>query len=205
MGSFSIDVLPNPAHDHDTLLEYSARLKRLRLRALKGDANSFVSKYEHEADQPQDFWLNRLKADRVVHLILTRENEAKPNETFLQKEWVGFVVISVVRNDESSDKATDNLSADEWNMAAVYIEPEVRGQGLGKRLVRATIDYIKGHISTEDNKAAYCLTSVRHGNDNALELYQRLGFRIVNLNEHMEKDGKEYFMTDLRIDIQGEN
>ncbi|ETI21959.1 hypothetical protein G647_06029 [Cladophialophora carrionii CBS 160.54] len=201
MGSFSIDLLPKPAPDDDTLPEYSARLRRLRLRALKEDAKSFISKYEHEADQQQDFWLNRLKADRVVHLILAREDGAKPNETLLQKAWVGFVVISAAAN----EKAPDSLWSAEWNMAALYIEPEVRGQGLGKRLIQATIDYIRGDASTEDNKPASCVTSVRHGNDNALDLYQRLGFRIVDPNEHTEKDGKEYLTTKLRIDIQREN
>jgi ribosomal protein S18 acetylase RimI-like enzyme len=201
MASFSIDLLPNPAPDHDTLLEYSARFKRLRLRALKEDSRSFISKYENEVAQQQDFWLNRLMADRVVHLVLAQEDGVNTNKTLLQKQWVGFVVISAAPNNQ----ALDSSSPAEWYMAAAYIEPEVRGQGLGKRLVQATIDYIKDQASTEDSKHVCCSTSVRHGNDNALELYQRLGFRIIDPNKRMEKDGKEYLVTDLRIDLQWEN
>ncbi|KIW67679.1 hypothetical protein PV04_06911 [Phialophora macrospora] len=198
MASFSIDLLPNPAPDPDTLLEYSARFKKLRLRSLKEDPKSFVSKYENEVDQQQDFWLNRLTADRVVHLVLAREAGANPNKDLLEKQWVGFVVISA----GPSDQVGDSSSPAEWYMAAVYIEPEVRGQGLGKRLVQATIDYIKDHAPTEDSKPVCCFTSVRHGNDNALELYQKLGFRIIDPNKHIEKDGKEYLVTDLKIDFQ---
>ena len=200
MASFSVDVLPNPAPNHDTLLRYSARLKALRLRSLKDDTKSFISKYESEVDQPEDFWLNRLRSDRAFHLVLARESTESSSATLLQKEWVGFVVIIAPARGKVQN--TGQPSSSEWEMAALYIEPEVRGQGLGERLVRATIDYVKGHGFINENETQCCLTSVRHGNDNALWLYQRLGFRVIEPNAHIEKEGMNYLATKLRIDFQ---
>ena len=51
-------------------------------------------------------------------------------------------------------------------------------------------------------KPTYYTTSVLHGNENALELYQKLGFRIVEPNAHHEKEGREYLTTKLSIDFQ---
>ncbi|KAJ9609918.1 hypothetical protein H2200_006247 [Cladophialophora chaetospira] len=200
MASFSIDVLPSPALNHDTLLQYSARLKALRLRSLKGDTKSFISKYESEVGQPEDFWLARLRNDRAVHLILARDSTESSDLELLQKQWVGFVVI--VAPSRGNVKHTGQRSSAEWEMSALYIEPDVRGQGLGKRLVEATIDYIGKHGFKDEGETPVCLTSVRHGNDSALGLYQKLGFFVIEPNEHIEKEGRSYLATQLRFDFQ---
>ena len=199
MASYTIDILPNPAPDHDTLLEYSSRLKTLRLRSLKEDAKGFISKYESEFDEPEDFWLNRLQSSRAIHLILGRNNHANTNATLMQKDWVGFVVIIAPAREGIEDKTRP--ASGEWEMAALYVEPEARGQGHGKRLVEATIDYVKTHGFVDGIETPCCLTSVRHGNDDALRLYQSLGFRIIDPKAHVEKEGRDYLTTNLRLDL----
>ena len=109
------------------------------------------------------------------------------------------VIIAPARSNERSDLAK---APEEWEMAALYIEPDVRGLGLGKRMVEETIAYIKKHSFSQEGQKAYCLTNVRHGNDNALERYQRLGFHIIDPSERVEKEGREYLATKLRIDIE---
>lgn len=194
MSNLSIEVVPFPAPDHATLLEYSARFKTLRLRSLKEDSTSFSSKYESEVNQPQEFWLNRLTDDRAVHLVLTRELTGVSDASLLQKQWVGLVVVV------ETVRATA-ISSSEWFMAAVYIEPEVRGQGLGKRLVQATIDHVKAHAPREGGMSLRINTSVLHGNNNALELYQRLGFHVIDPNERIEKEGTESLATKLSMEL----
>ncbi|OAP60619.1 hypothetical protein AYL99_05621 [Fonsecaea erecta] len=199
MASFSVHTLPNTAPDHDTLLEYSSRLKTLRLRSLKEDAKSFISKYESEVSQPECFWLKRLKDDRATHLVLLRHDTLTQKSTLLEHQWVGFVVIVAPDRKEVNDAGQSSPA--EWYMAALYVEPEVRGQGLGKRLVQATIDHVRDNSSTEHGRSSCCLTSVVHGNENALDLYQKLGFRIINPNEEVEKEGRKYLSTTLRMEV----
>lgn len=198
MDSFSVDVLPAPVPDHDTLLEYSSRLKTLRLRSLKEEVNSFVSRYESEVQEPEEFWVNRLKDDRAIHLLLVREDPPGGNTPLLQKQWVGFVVVLAPDNREKSEGRS---TVQEWHMAALYIEPEVRGLGLGKRLVQATFDYIKKNSTREEGDSVSYKTTVVHGNDKALKLYQNLGFRIVDSNEPLEKEGRKYLSTRLGMDL----
>ncbi|KIX95615.1 uncharacterized protein Z520_08735 [Fonsecaea multimorphosa CBS 102226] len=199
MASFSVQALPNPAPDHDTFLEYSSRLKTLRLRSLKEHAKSFISRYESEVSQPEEFWLNRLRDNRATHLILLRHNALTHESTLLQNQWVGFVVITAPTRKEVDD--VGRSSSAEWYMAALYVEPEVRGQGLGKRLVQATIDHVRDNSSREHDESPCCLTSVVHGNENALELYQKLGFRIINPKEEVENEGRKYLSTKMRIEV----
>ncbi|OQU96841.1 hypothetical protein CLAIMM_02869 [Cladophialophora immunda] len=122
MASFSVHTLPNPAPDHDTLLEYSSRLKALRLRSLKEDAKSFISRYDSEVSQSEEFWLNRLRDDQATHLILVRHDALSQKWNLLEHQWVGFVVI-VAPNPKNVDDA-GRPSPTEWYMAALYVEPE---------------------------------------------------------------------------------
>lgn len=202
MDHFSVRALPIPVPDQHTLLEYSARLKALRLKSLKHDTGSFISKYESEVNEPPEFWLKRLTDPRAVHLVLCRHDSDDPSDTIqltlLRSQWVGFVVI--IAPDRNKDEAAAP-TVPEWQMAALYVEAEVRGQSLGKRLVQATMDYIRNNSSSSAGSPPFCMTSVRHGNDLALQLYQKLGFRVVDANEQVEKEGRQYTATMLRIDL----
>lgn len=175
-------------------------MKALRLKSLKHDPSSFISRYESEVNQPLEFWLDRLRDARAIHLVLTRDDpttrSTDENWAILRNEWVGFVVIIAPDHQD-----VDEARSPQWHMAALYINPEVRGRGLGKRLVQTVIDMVKNDPSMVDGGSPYCLTSVRHGNDNALELYQRLGFVIIDPKEEIEKEGRTYFATTLRIDV----
>ncbi|EHY55496.1 hypothetical protein HRR83_008926 [Exophiala dermatitidis] len=200
MAEFSIVTLPTPAPDHNTLLEYSSRLKELRLKSLKQDPDSFISNYASECDKPQEFWLDRLSESGVTHLVVVRRD---PNATklgndssLLDGQWVGFAVLTTPDGDPSEDIAHD---PPEYNLMALYIDSDFRGQGLGKRLVQASIDTIRSHRAANGRASAACLITVRHGNDQALALYQKMGFSIIEPNDQIEKDGRIYPSTVLRL------
>jgi ribosomal protein S18 acetylase RimI-like enzyme len=48
-------------------------------------------------------------------------------------------------------------------------------------------------------EAGFCITDVRHGNDHALKLYQKLGFDITDRSKSTEKEGRTYYYTQLRL------
>jgi ribosomal protein S18 acetylase RimI-like enzyme len=198
MAAFTVEVLPNPAQDEATLREYSTRLKALRLRSLKEDPKSFSSRHESEVKQPENFWLDRLRDQRASHLILARDDGTTHQPTLLEKEWVGFVVIV----GPAAGDGVIQSSSREWFMAALYVMPELRGQGLGETLVRASIRYVKDHGATQDDQTLEYVTSVLHGNKRALELYRRLGFGIIDPEERLEKEGRVSLATKLKFDFQ---
>jgi ribosomal protein S18 acetylase RimI-like enzyme len=86
-------------------------------------------------------------------------------------------------------------------MSALYIDSGLRGQGLGKGLVQATIQTAKDDAFSANVPSPFCTTSVRHGNDHALQLYMRIGFEIIDPDHHGEKDGRPYISTILRVGI----
>jgi ribosomal protein S18 acetylase RimI-like enzyme len=206
MAKFVIYKLPTPASDHDTLLEFASRLKALRLQTLKEDPDSWISLHEREADQPQEFWLSRLKSSSATHLVLLSvdsSHDASEGGTaaLLKGEWVGSVVILApeLHQDDTADHM-ESTSA-EYLMASVSVRSDVRGQGLGKRLVQAAIQTAR-NSALEMHISSSCLTAnVRHGNDHALQLYQKLGFRIIDPEYHGEKEGRPYTSNILRVDL----
>ncbi|EXJ85019.1 hypothetical protein A1O3_05694 [Capronia epimyces CBS 606.96] len=203
MATFSIRTLPNPAPSHDALLEYSSRLQALRLRSLKQDPSSFISTYENEVDQPQEFWLQRILDPKAIHLVVVRndpEYDALDKESggLMKGEWVGFVVIIAPDWDEGENQGHESPP---YLMAALYVTSDCRGLGLGKRLVQATLDTVKQAGSVKNVTSRSCITHVRHGNKQALALYQKMGFQAINPNEHTEKEGRTYNVTTLRIDL----
>ena len=207
MAQFVIYNLPTPAPDHDTLLEFASRLKALRLQTLKEDPRSWISLHEREADQPQEFWLSRVKDSSATHLVLVSfdsSHDASEGGTaaLLQGEWVGFVVILAPEPHQNDTANHVETTSSEYLMASVSVRSDVRGQGLGKRLVQAAIQTARNNALEMHTLSSSCLTAnVRHGNDHALQLYQKLGFRIVDPEYHGEKEGRPYTSNILRVDL----
>lgn len=80
-------------------------------------------------------------------------------EGSLQSETAGFLLSQVV--------------LDESTLLLVAVNPELRGRGLGKILVR---DYLK-RLAANDITAAHL--EVRQSNLSAVRLYESLGFDLV--------------------------
>ncbi|KIW52790.1 hypothetical protein PV05_08410 [Exophiala xenobiotica] len=206
MAKFVVYKLPDPAPDHDTLLEFASRLKALRLQTLKEDPDSWISLYAREADQPQDFWMSRLKDSSATHLVLVSvdsSHDASEGETtaLLQGEWVGFAVILTPERHQNDTANHMESNSSEYLMASVSVRSDVRGQGLGKLLVQAAIQTARNNALEKHNSSSCLTANVRHGNDHALQLYQKLGFRIVDPDYQGEKEGRPYTSNVLRFDL----
>ncbi|MGA0806249.1 MAG: ribosomal protein S18-alanine N-acetyltransferase [Pseudohongiellaceae bacterium] len=64
------------------------------------------------------------------------------------------------------------LVADEGELLNLAIDSEVQGRGLGRALLRATLDELR------EKGARRCLLEVRRSNDPAIALYTREGFGL---------------------------
>lgn len=102
MSHTSIHPVPREPKDDSTWEEYSVRHKALRLRSLREDAASFVSRYESEVKEPISFWIDRLKSATAWTLVMVRgpEDLTDDGDVLLRKdvEWVAFCVMMDGRN-----------------------------------------------------------------------------------------------------------
>jgi ribosomal protein S18 acetylase RimI-like enzyme len=192
----SVHTLPQVDPEESTFREYSRRLRDLRLKSLQSDPGSWISAYESEVNQPPEFWWNRLKEPRVIHHVLVKSDpEADPSDihsALLAGEWLGFVVMIIPTAEDKSP---------EYSMSALYIDAQARGLGLGKRMVHKVIETVRQHKARAGEESPFCTTNVRHGNDSALTLYQKLGFRVIDADQIVEKEGRKYHTTEMRFDV----
>jgi len=134
------------------------RLKALRLRALADTPMAFGSTLAREQAYPDALWHERAAVgaagDRVVTIVAERDNH-------LLGMAIGFLP-------ESPD-------APDPTMVGVFVDAAVRRQGVGAALIEKVIDWAKAHKSARGS--ARLLISITDGNDPALALYRRAGFR----------------------------
>jgi ribosomal protein S18 acetylase RimI-like enzyme len=123
-----------------------ARVREIRLRALEDSPTAFASRLDRERDQPESFWHEWLEGDG----------------TFLAVEGgVTVGLVSVFLIDEEPGTA---------HLVSMWVAPERRRRGLGRRLVEAVIGW------ATDRRAERVRLWVTETNDEARRLYRSTGF-----------------------------
>lgn len=128
-----------------------AGYKTLRLRALKEDPTAFTSSLEEEIAKDQDYWKKRLSASHV-----------QMYGAIDKKHVCGMAGIVFTNRRKQQHKAT---------LIAVYVEPEYRGKGIGKRLIATCLE--KAFARRPVERVTLTVTG---DNATALGLYERMGF-----------------------------
>jgi len=113
--------------------------------------------------------------------------------------WAAFGVI-IVPEHEAADNSLPSSSS-EYVMATLHVDAKFRGCSLGKRLVQAVLEAAKSAASEAGAVAPFCTTTIRHRTDRALQLYQTLGFQIIDSGYHSQKERRLYTSSKLRIDL----
>jgi hypothetical protein len=102
MSHLSLHIIPREPKDDLEWEKFSVHQRRLRLRSLKEDASSFVSRYESEIKEPTSFWVSRLKEPTAWTVVMVRGPELLPDEkdVLLREdvEWVAFCVMLDARD-----------------------------------------------------------------------------------------------------------
>lgn len=134
-----------------TLVPDDVELYRdIRLRALAGDPGAFGSTYEREVAFTADEWRSRLNGI-----------DGRPAAFFID-ELEGRTV------------GTAGIAYTEWDPApmivGMWVDPAARGQGSGRRLLDATIEWASAREVPE------VMLWVVKDNDAAIALYERYGF-----------------------------
>jgi GNAT superfamily N-acetyltransferase len=119
-----------------------ALIRRVRLNALATDPASFGSTYEREAAHPDENWAEWAVGDATGDDMATLL-------AICGDEPIGIVAAS-----------RDNLDRDIFGVFAMWVAPERRGEGIGRRLlaeIEAWIVWSGGtmvHLSVTDAAAA---------------------------------------------------
>lgn len=130
----------------------AARVRELRLRALRDAPGAFATSFERAQERPlqhwEDFAVKSEMAETQVTLVVVDD-----------ARWLAMTSCFL-------DKQEPHTA---W-LVQMWVEPESRGRGLGRRLVEAAADWARARGVTR------LKTSVSEGNASAEALYEAVGF-----------------------------
>ena len=141
------------------------KVRDLRLRALREDQAFFGAPYEHEAAQADSFWIERTASNargETDVLFVAERGEA----------FVGLVV-----------GVLDDADAGNAHLYAMWVAPEARGEGVGKGLERAVVDWARG------KRCNTMLLEVSSNNPRATKIYEQLGYAFNGKRVDVENRG----------------
>ena len=224
-STFSVLKIPNLFAGDDLLEQYADKYQKLRLQSLRSDPDSFSSTISGESKQPHEFWTGRMLNPRARHFIgvrLTTDSSAgfgaDDVEAVLEAEWVGTLVVigpTAVASDERSpwkslargrftedgEEANSDSAVSAYHLAGFYVNPEVRGQGLGGLLVNAATASIIQDTQTIRKARAICTVGASHTNSVVRRLFKGMGFKEVAEEECNTEDGRHLTEVVMRRDL----
>lgn len=135
----------------------------IRLEAVKADPQAFCVSYEEELEKTEAQWRNFIN-----------------NMYFAAVDGKIIGMIGLLRDTGISGKHRAQV-------VSFWVKPEYRGQGAGKLLIHNLQKFV------ETNQIHKLYLHVTISQDNAIKLYEKLGFKKAGtLKEHI-KHGDRYF------------
>ena len=149
--------------------------REVRLRALKNDPDSFGSTYEQEATRTVGDFIERIRHTKDQFTLGCFDES---------NTLVGIVNFARENRLKTAHKG---------NIYGMYIEPELRGRGLGKALLLALIE----RATRECEGLEQIHLTVVSINESAKRLYSALGFEVYGVEPYALKFDGHYFDEDL--------
>lgn len=149
----------------------------LRLQGLRDHPEAFASSYEEEKGRPLDDLRQRLK-------------ERSTPENFTLGAWQENTLIGMV----GFYRETHLKMRHKGNIWGMYVAPEGRGQGIGRRLMEAALERVKSVAGLEQVNLTVIST-----NTAARQLYLSLGFTVFGLESRALKIGEQYFDEEYMV------
>ena len=157
------DAIIRPATIDDT-----QKVRDLRLKALKNDPQAFGTSYDKEVALTQEEWDEKF----------LRTQGDNPSE---------FLFLAIIEN-EIVGMVGAFLKENIWMIKAMYVDPKVRGRGIGKQLLSAIIERITSKSNSREIRLFVNTLQAP-----AVELYKGMGFKIIEtLKNQVMGDGKTY-------------
>lgn len=138
--------------------------REIRLEALRLAPEAFSSSFEAECTQPIDWFANRLGKSITFG-------------AFRGAQLVGTAGLVLSDRQKEAHKGT---------LVGMYVCPDARRTGVGRRLVETILESAKGRLEQVQ-------LAVVSNNTSALRLYERLGFVQYGLERRALKLADRYF------------
>lgn len=136
-------------------------LRDIRLRALADSPDAFGSTYAEASARPERWWRE------------WAANSAESDTQAMVLAWDGAEAVGIA-----------GVFADVgvWHVISMWVEPRVRGQGVGRSLLDAVVVWarVRGGDTIR--------LSVTDGNDAARALYERYGFLDTGVAEPLRSN-----------------
>jgi GNAT superfamily N-acetyltransferase len=182
MASNKVYLLPNSHPDSSIWSQIINRQKDLRLLSLRLSPNSFSSTYAREVNFTEHDWKGRLQNPAANTFIAIGpsegEIEGSHGDHLLTGTWVGMVVLVGPFGRFDERKRAERYF--DFELCGMFVLPYAQGTGFGKALVTSAVDHAKILGHEHEVKEISITLSVSVGNIQAMSLYQRMGFVVVN-------------------------
>jgi ribosomal protein S18 acetylase RimI-like enzyme len=136
----------------------------IRLEALQLAADAFASTFEAESARPLSWFAERLGGSQVLG-------------AFHVDRLVGVASLIILASAKMAHKG---------HLVGMYVRPDARRSGVGRRLVEAIIETARGRVEVIQ-------LTVVVGNEAARRLYAGLGFEEYGREKKALKSGGRYF------------
>jgi len=136
------------------------RVRHVRVRALADAPFAFGSRLEEEQSQPESFWRARLESEARATLLALNDDET-----------VGLARTLLATDDSASAE-----------LVSMWVAPQARGHGVGRRLVGAVIEWTRLHDATSVE------LWVTETNEIARGLYESCGFVPTDQRQPLPSD-----------------
>jgi len=215
-----ICILPRAVNNAKIWSQLRDKLKMLRLTSLQQDPEAFSSTYAEEVKFSNEIWEKRMTNPLAVHFIAVQrypktESDGLPEEAsaLLSGDWLGLIVLVGPKEDGTvglhasrspwenpSSKSTMSEERDRkkastpaYQLNGVFVVPDARGLGLGKKLVEAATQL---GISSAKNQGFHAIriqVRAEANNRPARMLYRSGGYTDCGVETYTtkekEKDG----------------
>ena len=142
----------------------AAVFRDIRLEALRSSPEAFGSTFETESGQTLDFFSGRLRSSEMLG-------------AFDGAEIVGMAGLLVRTGQKEAHKGL---------LVSMYVRPQGRRRGVGRRLAEGVIDMARQRIELLH-------LAVVSGNESARRLYASLGFLQYGIEKKaLKQDGRYY-------------
>jgi ribosomal protein S18 acetylase RimI-like enzyme len=215
----SVVLIPLPLPNESILYKAASRYRESRLRALRADPETFASNYEQEEAYPMEAWTARIENKHVKTFVLVEKHTGHEDiEKLLDQPWLGSVILLGPKVKGAPEvSATEppwnafippHVPSDgqegvyalpilEYHIVGMFVLPDARRRGLGKKLVQNAISSGLTQGKALGAKSVKISVLVDTKNDVALGLYKSTGFVTLKEEEFEDERGLKkiaYFM-----------